>query len=116
MDTANRLVQENPELLYNRIPPGSVAPSCISEPPVLSPQLAVLRQHQTDVFLFLFSFLGPHLQHMEVPRLGVELELQLPAYTTATATPKLTYTTACGNDGSLTYRVRPGIEPRPHGY
>ena len=26
-------------------------------------------------------------QHMEVPRLGVESELQLPAYTTATATP-----------------------------
>ena len=25
---------------------------------------------------------------MEVPRLGVELELQLPAYTTATATRK----------------------------
>ena len=24
---------------------------------------------------------------MEVPRLGVELEIQLPAYTTATATP-----------------------------
>ena len=23
----------------------------------------------------LFYFLGPHLQHMEVPRLGVELEL-----------------------------------------
>ena len=41
-------------------------------------------------FLFsLFCFLGPHLQHMEVPRLGVKLELQLPAYatTTATATP-----------------------------
>ena len=33
-----------------------------------------------------FCFLGPHLQHMEVPRLGVELELQLLAYTTATAT------------------------------
>ena len=28
----------------------------------------------------------PHLQCMEVPRLGVELELQLPAHTTATAT------------------------------
>ena len=27
----------------------------------------------------LFCFLEPHLQHMEVPRLGVELELQLPA-------------------------------------
>ena len=32
-------------------------------------------------------FLGLHLRHMEVPRLGVELELQLPAYLTATATP-----------------------------
>ena len=27
-----------------------------------------------------------HPWHMEVPRLGVRLELQLPAYTTATAT------------------------------
>ena len=26
---------------------------------------------------------------MEIPRLGIELELQLPAYTTATATPDL---------------------------
>ena len=32
------------------------------------------------------SFLGLHLQHMEVPRLGVELELQLLAYPTVTAT------------------------------
>ena len=30
-------------------------------------------------------FLGPHLGHMEMPRLGVDSELQLPAYTTATA-------------------------------
>ena len=29
------------------------------------------------------------MQHMEVPRLGVESELQLPAYATATATPGL---------------------------
>ena len=35
-----------------------------------------------------FVFLGLHLlQHMEVPRLGVELEMRLLAYTTATATP-----------------------------
>ena len=33
-----------------------------------------------------FFFLGLYLQHMEVPRLGVELELHLPAYATATAT------------------------------
>ena len=36
---------------------------------------------------------------MEVPRLGVESELQL-----------LAYTTAYHNTGSLTHRVRPGIE------
>ena len=36
--------------------------------------------------IFILCFLGPHLRHMEVPRLGVELELQLPAYTTATVT------------------------------
>ena len=35
---------------------------------------------------FFFFFLGPHPRHMEVPRLGVESELQLPAYATATAT------------------------------
>ena len=32
-------------------------------------------------------FSGLHLRHMEVPRLGVELELYLPADATATATP-----------------------------
>ena len=37
------------------------------------------------IFYFL-SFLGSHLQHMEVPRLGVESELQPLAYATATAT------------------------------
>ena len=36
------------------------------------------------IFLFV-CFLGPHPQHMKVPRLGVEWELQLLAYTTATA-------------------------------
>ena len=35
----------------------------------------------------LFVFLGSHPQHIEVPRLGVELELQLLAYTTAAAMP-----------------------------
>ena len=37
--------------------------------------------------LFNFFFLGPHLWHMEVPRLGVDSELQLLAYTTATQDP-----------------------------
>ena len=38
-----------------------------------------------NIIFFIF-FLGLYPQHMEVPRLGVKQELQLPAYTTATAT------------------------------
>ena len=37
------------------------------------------------IFCFCFCFLG----HMEVPRLGVEVKLQLPAYATATGTRDL---------------------------
>ena len=37
-------------------------------------------------YLFIYCiFLGPHLQHTEVPRLGVEMDLQLLAYITAMA-------------------------------
>ena len=39
------------------------------------------------VFFFSFFFLGPHPQLMEVPRLGIESELQLPTSATATAMP-----------------------------
>ena len=57
-------------------------------------------------FPFIF-FLGPHLQHMEVPWLGVESELQLPP----TPQPQpcqiqatsATYTTTQGNVRSLTH-------------
>ena len=37
------------------------------------------------IYKFTFLFLWPYLQHIEVPRLGVESELQQLAYTTATA-------------------------------
>ena len=40
-------------------------------------------------FFWSFVFLG---LHTEVPKLGVESELQLPAYTTATATPDPQFT------------------------
>ena len=46
-------------------------------------------QNRPPFFLFFFSFfffLGPHLQLMEVPGLEVKSQLQLLAYTTATAT------------------------------
>ena len=36
---------------------------------------------------FFFFFLGPNLQYMEVPRLGVESELSLPVYATAMRDP-----------------------------
>ena len=39
----------------------------------------------------LLCLLGPHLQHMEAPRLGVKSELQLPASTTATVMPDLSH-------------------------
>ena len=42
------------------------------------------------MFVFL-PFLGLLLQHMEVPRLGVKSELQLLAYTTATATRDMSH-------------------------
>ena len=45
-------------------------------------------------------FLGLDPWHMEVPRLGVKLKLQLPAYTTAH-----------GNAWSLTHWAMPRIEP-----
>ena len=38
-----------------------------------------------------FFFLGMHLRHVEFPRLGFELELQLPAMTTATPDPRCVY-------------------------
>ena len=37
------------------------------------------------IFFLFIAFLGPHLQHIEVPRLGVKPGLQLLAYTIATA-------------------------------
>ena len=59
------------------------------------------------LFIYLFlSFFAPHLWHMEVPRIGVKLELQPPAYTIATARD-LSHIcgliTAHGNARSLTY-------------
>ena len=38
------------------------------------------------LFIYLFCFLGSHLRHMEIPRLGVQSELQLLAYASAIAT------------------------------
>ena len=67
-------------------------------------------------FFFFFSFsLRPHLQHMEVPGLGVESEQQLPAYPTAIATatpdPSLIWNLYHSMRLCQIHWVRPGIEP-----
>ena len=49
-----------------------------------------VNQKSSRFFLFfIFAFLGLHLQHTEFPRLGVQSELQLPAYIIATAIQNL---------------------------
>ena len=69
---------------------------------------------------FFFFFLGPHLPHMEIPRLGVESKLQLLAYNTATATQDLSH--FCDLHHSSQLHQTPSTEqgqgsnPHPHGY
>ena len=46
----------------------------------------VLFPQSMGVFSLFVCFLGLHPWHVEVPRLGVQLELQLPAYITGIAT------------------------------
>ena len=61
-------------------------------------------------FVCLFvGFLGQHLQHMEVPRLGFKSEPQPQQHRIRAVSA--TYTTAHGSAISLTQWVRPGIEP-----
>ena len=57
------------------------------------------------LFVCLFSFLGLHMQHMDIPRLGVELKLRLLATATVTQNPSppAAYTPAHGNTASLTH-------------
>ena len=43
-----------------------------------------MEEEKTTIFFF-FVFLGPYPWHMEVPKLGLESELQLLAYAKATA-------------------------------
>ena len=61
-----------------------------------------------------FFFLRAAPWHIEAPRLGFELELQLPDYATGTTMPDPShiciYTAACGNAGCLIHWVRPEIK------
>ena len=59
-----------------------------------------------------FFFLGLHLQNMEVPRLRTELELQLPAYTTATAIQNPSCICDLRQSSPLCQTLNPLIEAR----
>ena len=61
---------------------------------------------------FFFGFLGQHLQHMEILRLGVESELQLPAYTTATATLDLSSICELHHNSRQCWVLNPLMEAR----
>ena len=80
--------------------------------------------HLVYFYLFVYFvfclFRATPARHMEVPRLGVESELQLLAYTTAQQCQiravSAIYTTAHGSAGSLTHWVRgQGWNPQRHG-
>ena len=51
------------------------------------PAIQTLNKYTLFIFIIIIiiCFLWLHLRHMEIPRLGVELELQQPAYTIAIA-------------------------------
>ena len=67
------------------------------------------------LFFFLFFFLGPHLWHIEIPRLVVESELQLLACATATAT--LDSSHICDLRRSLQQcQMLRGSNPHPRGH
>ena len=89
-----RAVSPSPQASPGRRPPsrGREATTCRprsrSRPVENGASQGQREEESQNPFLvfWLFCFSEPHSRHMEVPRLGVRLELQLLAYTTATAT------------------------------
>ena len=78
-----------------------------SDPAEVRIPAALVGSMYTSKKIYFFFFLGPHPWHREVPRLGVELELQLLAYSTAKPlwirAVSAIYTTAYGNPRSSTH-------------
>ena len=66
------------------------------------PGFITVKLHFCHCNFFSFVFLGPYLWHVKVPRLGVQSELQLLAYTTATSTQDTSH--VCNLDHSLWQR------------
>ena len=62
---------------------------------------------------FFFSFFWPHLWHMEIPRLEIKSELQLPTYATATATGDLRCICDLHHSSRQHWILNPLSEARP---
>ena len=71
--------------------------------------------HSILSFFFFFLFLHLHLPQMKVPRLGIELKLQLPAYDTAIAMQDPSHICDLHHNSKqcwiLNHWARPGIGP-----
>ena len=65
-------------------------------------QICLIFHKWKHIHIMWFFFSRPHLQHMEVPGLGVKHQIWATSGT---------YTTACGNTRSLAHWARPEIEP-----
>ena len=87
---------------------------------IVTESVSVERSEGTDYteawenFFFLLFLFRLHPWHMEVPRLGVRLELQLPAYATATATRDSSHISDLYHSSWQHWIfnwARPGIEP-----
>ena len=78
---------------------------------LLPPTGYSLHSHPFFFFFPFFCVLWLNPRHVEVPRIGVESELQLQAYTTATATPDPSHIYhLCHSFTSLTYWAKPRIK------
>ena len=60
----------------------------------------------------MFLLFRAALQHIEVPKLGVKSKLQLPAYTTATATPDPSHDFDLRDSSQECWILNPLIEAR----
>ena len=94
---------------------GSLASWATRELPKAKQMISPMEWLHSFLFYFMLFyiilFLGPNQQHLEVPRLGVESELQMPACTTATATGDLNLVFEPHHSSRQCHWVRPGIEP-----
>ena len=66
--------------------------------------------------MIFFFFLGSHPRHMVIPGLGIELELQLPACTTATVTQDLSHVCNLYHSSRQCQILNPLREARDHAH